>query len=251
MQLGFIGAGSVATAIARGIGEPALVGPIAHGRATELAAEIGGEALETSREVAERADVVVLCHKPRHLPAVVEDLDGQAKAVASMLAATSLTEIEAAFPGVPVYRFMPNIPVEVRRGVFAYAPGTLAAEGPRDELLELLGRAGIIVELPDELLDAAMATMGCGPAFLAAAVESMARAGVALGLSQTDAMRMLSATLIGMGTYLEANDLDAGALRRRVATPGGLTEQGLDLLEERGAPVAFGDAVTFVAERCR
>ena len=64
MKLGFIGAGNMASALARGIGEPILVADIDASKAQALAAELGGEALGSNTEVAERADAVVLCHKP-------------------------------------------------------------------------------------------------------------------------------------------------------------------------------------------
>ena len=60
--------------------------------------------------------------------------------MASIVAATRAA-LEAAYPGVPVYRFIPNIPVEVGRGVLCYARGTRAADGPEEEVLQLFGRA--------------------------------------------------------------------------------------------------------------
>src|SRR5918999_183861 len=127
MKLGLIGAGNMASALARGIGEPPLVHDVDAAKAEALADELGGEALGTGAEVAERADVVVLCHKPPQLAEVAEQLAGKARVVASILAATSTRQLEEAYPGIPVYRFIPNIPAEVRRGVLCYVPGSLAS----------------------------------------------------------------------------------------------------------------------------
>src|SRR5581483_2898160 len=105
MKIGLIGSGNMARAVARGWGRPVLcTDPIAE-RAQALAAEVGGEALATNAEVAQRADLVVLCHKPAQLAAVAEELAPHAKAVASILAATSLAALKESYPGKPVYRF--------------------------------------------------------------------------------------------------------------------------------------------------
>src|SRR5829696_8000636 len=141
MKLGLIGAGNMASALARGIGEPVLVHDVDEAKARSLAEELGGEAVGSNAELAERSDVVVLCHKPAQLEEVAGQVGGRAKAIASILAATPTSRIEAAYPGLPVYRFIPNIPAEVRRGVLCYAAGSLASEGPERELVELFGRA--------------------------------------------------------------------------------------------------------------
>ena len=90
MQIGLIGCGNMARALARGWGRPVLCADPVGQRARDLAAEVGGEALDGNAAVAERADVVVLCHKPAQLRSVAEEVAPKAAAVASILAATSL-----------------------------------------------------------------------------------------------------------------------------------------------------------------
>jgi pyrroline-5-carboxylate reductase len=250
VKLGLIGAGNMASALARGIGEPVLVHDIDTAKAEALASELGGEAVGSAPALAERADVVVLCHKPQQLHEVAEQIS--APAIASILAATTTAQIEAAYPDTPVYRFIPNIPAEVRKGVLCYVPGSLAAQGPEKELLELFGRAGAILRLDDEpLIEPAMALMSCGPAFMALIAESFADAGVEHGLERGDAMRMVVETMGGSAAYLAANEWDAEALRRRVATPGGATERGLIRLEEDGLRQVCRGAVDAVVEGTR
>src|SRR3954471_18233858 len=145
MRIGFIGAGNMATALARGWDEPVLVSDIDHGRAEALAAELGGEAPGTNAYVADASDAVVLCHKPAQLNDVAEEIRDRAKAVISILGGTRIADVEAAYPGLPVYRFMPNIPAEVGHGVFCYAPGSHAADGPEQDVLDMFGRIGTIL----------------------------------------------------------------------------------------------------------
>src|ERR1700730_13616192 len=116
MRVGLIGAGNMARAMARGWGDPVLCSDSGSGRAAQLAAELGGEALDSNAAVADRADLVVLCHQPRQLGAIGAGIRGRAKAVASVLGATTTAALQEAYPGTPVYRLMPNTPVEVRRG---------------------------------------------------------------------------------------------------------------------------------------
>lgn len=249
MRLGLIGAGNMASALARGIGEPVLVADIDREKARALAEELGGEAVESNAALAERADAVVLCHKPQQLEEVAAEASGGAKVLISILAAVTTDRLEEAYPGAPVYRFIPNIPAEVRRGVLCYTPGSRAAEGPEREILELFGRAGTIIRLDDEpLIEPAMALMSCGPAFMALVAESFADAGEAHGLPPKEAVRMVVETMGGAAAYLAEHGYDAEALRARVATPGGATERGLIRLEERGLREVCRAAVDAVVE---
>jgi pyrroline-5-carboxylate reductase len=252
MKLGLIGAGNMASALARGIGEPVLVADVDAAKARALAEELGGEAVASNAELAERADAIVLCHKPKQLDEVAAEASGRARVVISILAATTTDQIEAAYPGVPVYRFIPNMPAEVRRGVLCYTPGSRAADGPEDEVLELFGRAGAVIRLDEEeLIEPAMALMSCGPAFMALVAESFADAGVAHGLAPGDAINMVVETMAGTAAYLARHDYDTAAVRSRVATPGGTTEQGLLRLEDRGLREVCRSAVDAVVEATR
>jgi pyrroline-5-carboxylate reductase len=252
MKLGLIGAGNMASALARGIGEPVLVADVDAGKAEALAAELGGESLASNADLAERADVVVLCHKPKQLAEVAEQVGGRAKVVVSILAATDTAALEAAYPGVPVYRFIPNIPAEVHQGVLCYVPGRLASDGPEREILELFGRAGAVIPLDSEpLIEPAMALMSCGPAFMALVAESFADAGVAYGLERDQALRMTVETMAGTAAYLREHAYGTEAVKARVATPGGTTERGLIALEQRGLGDVCRAAVDAVVEATR
>src|SRR5690242_20191262 len=105
MQVGFIGSGNMARALARGWGEPVLATDAGSGRAAELAGELGGEALRSNRELAERADLVILAHKPAQLAAVAEEAAPAApRVVVSLLARTPQAAVRAAYPESVVFR---------------------------------------------------------------------------------------------------------------------------------------------------
>src|SRR3954469_20740561 len=97
-------------------------------RAQALAAEVGGEAVGSNAEVAQRADLVVLCHKPAQLESVAVEVAPHARAIASILGATPLFAVKEAYPDRPVYRVLPSTPVEVRQGAVIMAAD--GAQGP-------------------------------------------------------------------------------------------------------------------------
>lgn len=249
MVLGIIGAGNMASALARGFGEPVLVADALPERAEALAAEVGGEALASNAEVAARADVVLLAHKPAQLAQVAGEIEP--KAVASILGGTKVGAVEEAYPGRPVYRFLPNIPAEVRRGVTCYVPGALAPDGPEGELVELFERVGMVVHLDEPLVEPAMALMSCGPGFLALVVEAMVDAGVSHGLPAPDARTLAVQTMAGTAAVLDELGIEPHELRRRVTSPGGSTARGLAALEAGGLRTAFHDAVAAVVGGAR
>jgi pyrroline-5-carboxylate reductase len=246
VKLGFIGAGNMASALARGWNEPALVADVDAAKAETLAREIGGEVAADNAQLASGADVVVLCHKPAQLAEVAESTGGAAKAVISILAAVSVAELEEAYPGVPIYRFMPNLAAEVQTGLFCYVAGSRAADGPEEAVLELFGRLGTVVPLEEDLMLAATAIMSCAPAWMALVAEALIDAGESYGFDQADAERLVAGALAGTAALISEGGLSTADVQRRVASPGGLTQKGLDVLEERGVRAAVADAVDVV-----
>lgn len=212
------------------------------GRAKELAREVNGEAVQSNAELAEAVDVVVLAVKPAMLDEVAGELQ-QAKVVISLLGATSLEKVAAAFPDAEVLRVMPNVGVEVRKGVLCVAGGENA------EVRGLLEVLGHVVELPDEEFDAATAVMGCAPAYLALAVEAIAEAGVKDGLDEELARELVVEMTAGTAELLRIRH--PADVRRAVASPGGSTEAGLEALDRGGVREAFEAAVQASLERMR
>jgi pyrroline-5-carboxylate reductase len=248
MQIGLIGCGNMARALARGWGRPVLCAdPIAE-RARSLAAEVGGEALATNAEVARGADLVVLCHKPSQLEDVAREIAPHAQAIASILAVTPLAALEAAYPGRAVYRFMPSLPVEVRQGAVVQAAGSPHDEARDAAVRELFAELGTLVVLEDRLLDVAMGLMSCGPAYVALVAEAQVDAGVRRGIPAPQGAEMVVQTLAGTAELLRRRGYDTLAVRREVASPGGLTARGLAALEQGGLRAAFSGALDAVLQ---
>jgi pyrroline-5-carboxylate reductase len=243
MQIGLIGAGNMARGLARGWGRPVVCTDVLADRAKALADEVGGEALASNAEVAQRADLVFLCHKPPQLKAVAAEVAPHAKAIASILAATPLADVKAAYPDRPVYRILPSTPVEVRQGAVI-----LAADEPQDAELdatvrELLAELGTLVVLDDKLVDVAMGLMSNSPAYYALIVEAQVDAGVRYGIPPDQASQLVVQTMAGTAELLRRQGYDTLAARRAVTSPGGSTARGLDALERGGLRSAFSAAL--------
>jgi pyrroline-5-carboxylate reductase len=246
MQIGLIGSGNMARALARGWGRPVLCSDPLPERAAALAAEVGGEALPSNVEVAQRADLVVLCHKPVQLDAVAGEIAPHAKALASILAATPLQALKDAYPGKPVYRFIPSLPVEVRQGAVVQADGPSQDPVLDIQVHDLFAELGTLVVLPDALVDVAMGLMSCAPAYVALVAEAQVDAGVRHGIPAAQGAELVVQTLAGTAELLRRRANDTHAIRREVASPGGVTARGLDALERAGLRAAFSDALDAV-----
>ncbi|HEY1523284.1 MAG TPA: pyrroline-5-carboxylate reductase [Solirubrobacteraceae bacterium] len=251
MQVGLIGAGNMARALARGWGDPVLCSDGGSGRARELVAELGGEAL-SNRKVAEQADIVVLCHKAYQLRQVGQEIHGLAKAVVSVLGGVSTGMLQNIYRETPVFALMPNTPVEVRRGTIVYAERP-SEQAPVDteverQVLELFERVGVVVRVPEAVLGPATALSGVGPAYQALLVEAQVDAAVRRGLNAALASQLVAETMAGSAALLTARGYDTLAVRREVTSPGGVTARGLAALESAGIRGIFREALDAVIE---
>jgi pyrroline-5-carboxylate reductase len=246
MQVGLVGSGNMARGLARGWGRPILCTDVIADRAQALVDEVGGEVAGSNAALAQKADLVVLCHKPAQLAGVAAEVAPHAKAVASILGAVPLADVKAAYPDRPVYRFLPSTPVELREGVVVRA-----TDGHQDARLDqdvpaLFGELGLLVEIDDALVDAAMGLMSCAPAYVALLAEAQVDAGVRRGLPPDKAADMVVQTFAGTAALLRARGNDTLAVRREVTSPGGATARGLAALERAGVRAAFHDAMDAV-----
>jgi pyrroline-5-carboxylate reductase len=238
MRVGLIGAGNMASALARGWGDPVLCTDAVAVKAQALVDELGGEVAASNAELAQAVDVLFLCHKPDQLGAVAAQVAGNERGttIVSILAGISLDALRSAYPGASkVVRLMPNVAVEIRRGVIC-----VAAESDLDADLQAhLERIATVVPVPERLIEVATAIQGVGPAYVSLFVEAQVDAAVRLGMPPRMAVELATATTEGSAALLAARDFDTLALRRSVTSPGGVTARGLAALEDAGLRAAF------------
>ncbi|CAA9482967.1 MAG: Pyrroline-5-carboxylate reductase [uncultured Solirubrobacteraceae bacterium] len=251
MTVGLVGAGNMARALARGWAQPVLCTDGGSGRAARLAAEVGGEALGSNAELARRAEVIVLAHKPAQLDRVAAEAAPEAagKLVVSLLARVERAALQAAYPGAAVLRVQPNLGVERRCGVSALGSPEGGEEAASvQQARELFEPLGTVVVVPDKLIDVASACSGVGPAYWALAMEAQVDAAIRAGLTPAQASLLVGETMIGTGEILRERDWDTLGLRRAVASPGGVTARGLAALERGGVRAAFSEAMDATVE---
>lgn len=255
MDVGFIGSGNMAAAMARGWAQAGPDSPSrmfftdsGSGRAAALAEETGGSALASNQDLVGRSEIVVLAVKPAALETVAGDLPAPA-VLLSLLGATPLDRLAANFPGSGVFRLMPNLGVEVGKGVICMASDETLAEHTSARVKALLGSIASVHELDDGLIDAATAAMGCSPAYFAVIAEALVGKSVEHGLDPRLASRLVGETMAGTAELLA--NRSPSEVRGAVASPGGSTEAGLEALAEAGGAQAIRAAFEASIARMR
>lgn len=178
MRVGFIGCDETAVALARGWGEAVLCADGDPARAIAMAASIGGDALLSYEAVAERAELVVLCHEPGKLREIADAIAPYAGVLVSTLPDTPLGALRDAYPGRPVYRVAVNPPVQIGRGIVVLAKRP--AQAADDAVRRLFDRLGSVLEIDDALVDPAARLLSD----TAQAVEAIRRRGGRSGLDE-------------------------------------------------------------------
>ena len=197
---------------------------------------------------------VVVCTKPGDVPtALAAAASVGLERVVSIAAGVTTTSIEsvleATLGSVPVVRAMPNTPALVGAGATAIAAGAHASDADLDDAESLLSPVGLVVRVDESLMDTVTAVSGSGPAYVFLLAEAMIDAGVASGLSRSDAEALVAQTLLGASRLLCEQDDDAVALRAAVTSPGGTTEAAIAVLEDRDLRGSMAAAIDAAIRR--
>lgn len=212
------------------------------------------EGLTLVRDVPqEDFDVVLLGVKPQMLDAAalqILPVVGSGTVLLSILAGVELATLASRFPDAgAIVRIMPNLAAAIGRSPLALA-GRGLDEAGRDAVTRLLAPLGMPEWLPSEdLFDAVTALAGCGPAFVYRYIDALAAGAVALGLAHDQAQRLALATTEGAALLAAASEHGPGELAHRVASPGGSTQAGLDVLDADSALARLVEAAMSAAER--
>ena len=226
-NIGFIGAGKMGSAIIKGVLRAGLVDrqqlaasdPIeALGKA--LVEETGVRFTQDNAGLVEASDIVVLAVKPQVMDGVLEALAGIPpgdRLWVSIAAGVPLSRIEGILPeGTHVVRVMPNTPCLVGQAASAYAGGRCATAGDLAKVGQIFSSVGLAVAVEEHHLDAVTALSGSGPAYVFLFIESLAAAGVQLGLSREVAVKLALQTVYG----------SAAMARDAKRAPGGVAGRG-------------------------
>jgi pyrroline-5-carboxylate reductase len=256
MNVGLLGAGHIARALAEGWSLPGerpgrperlTFFDVAPDRAAALAADTGGVAADDIGSLVEACDLVVVAVRPPQ----VEELLGEVgpllghRSLVSVAAGVRLKRLRAMLPdGARVGRMVPNVAAALGLGVFLFVPGTLGSS--RDAIVGLFAAAGTVVELDEERFDVATAVAGCMPGYIARLAEAFIAAGEAGGLPRATAQELTLAGVRGAAAVVAAAG-DPAAVVAAAATPGGMTAAGLAALDAHGIGGAVAAAVRAAA----
>ncbi|XP_052764435.1 uncharacterized protein LOC128206171 [Mya arenaria] len=254
MTVGFIGAGRMAQAMARGFisagvikAENIMLSDVNPHMLNSIKKDLGVKITECNREVVTRSDLIVLAVKPNVVSPILKEVSSdvsKTKLLVSIAAGIPISAIEQLLPkGSRVIRVMPNTPALVLAAASVLAPGQAVVDGDTDLVIELLQCIGIAEPGSEKLLDAVTGLSGSGPAYTYMAIEALADGGVKMGLPRDLAMKLAAQTMLGAAKMVLETGKHPGQLKDEVCSPGGTTIAALHKLERAGFRATLIDAV--------
>ena len=262
LKIGFLGAGKMATALARGFIHAKLVkgnqllaaDPIDVAR-KHFADETAAKTVAANLEVAKAANVLILATKPDQVAAVLSEISGvftRNHLLISIAAGVTISRLENALPaGARVVRVMPNTPALVGAGAAGFALGKNATAADGELAKKLLSAVGIALPVKESLLDAVTGLSGSGPAYVYLFIDALSDGGVASGLPRDIATQLAAQTVLGSAKMVLETGQHPGALKDQVTSPGGTTIEGLHELEKGNLRGAVMSAVRAATEKSK
>lgn len=261
LRLGFVGAGRMATALARGCLQAGLVaeGGLLASDPSESARSRFDSQLPTakvfanSNPVLAEAEVVVLAIKPQVVPEVLAEIHEFVEPrhlVISIAAGITLQRLMSGLPsGTRAIRVMPNTPCLIGQGASCFSRGEFATREDVETVRQMLASVGDVHETPEQQLDAVTGLSGSGPAFVYEVIEALSRGGTAMGLPPELALCLAAQTVSGAAKMVQETGASPAELRDQVTSPGGTTLAGLESLQRDDAVAAFARAVEAATRR--
>lgn len=260
-HLGFIGAGTMALGLARGIRDAGLAGAItAHDpvreRLDRFCAAVGATAAADNGAVAAQAEIVFLAVKPQDVETVAAELaaagvDLAGRLVVSIAAGVTLARLAGRLPAARLIRVMPNLPCVVGEMAAGFACGPTATGEDARAVGGLLRALGVALEVDEGDLDAVTALSGSGPAFMARLLQAFIDAGAACGLPRETARALTLQTAKGTAALLQERGYETADFIDMVSSPGGTTAAGSAVLESSDLRAVIADTIAAAAARGR
>jgi len=210
--------------------------------------------LNNISELASKIDLVVLVVKPQDISKVIKELSkiSTAKIVLSLAAGISTNYLETRLPkGITVIRAMPNLACSIGEGMICITHSEAASKKYIDKVSDILQLTGKVIKVDEENMAVITGLSGSGPAFVYTFIESLADAGVRLGLKRELAVNLAAQTTLGASKLVIFTGEHTSILKDKVVTPGGTTIEGLVELEKNGFKGIIIESVSKSAEKAR
>jgi len=242
-SIGFLGAGKMATALAKGFVQAGLVSPeqliasdISEAARVAFAKETGAKTVASNPDSVKFAHILILAVKPDQVAGALADIHEhmtEKHLLISIAAGVTLARLEAGLgKEARVIRVMPNTPALVGASATGFALGKSATAADADLAKKLFSAVGVAFQVKESLLDAVTGLSGSGPAYVYLFIESLSDGGVAAGLPREVATRLAAQTVLGAARMVLETGQHPGALKDMVTSPGGTTIEGLHELEK-------------------
>ncbi|HWN97072.1 MAG TPA: pyrroline-5-carboxylate reductase [Methylomirabilota bacterium] len=262
LKIGFLGAGKMASALAKGFVAAKIVAPqqiiasdVMEPARAAFAKDVGGRVADSNVKVLKFANVLILAVKPDQVAGVLAEIKPaftDKHLLISIAAGVTLTKLENALPmKARVIRVMPNTPALVGAGASAYALGSHASGADGELAQKLLAAVGVAFAVKESLLDAVTGLSGSGPAYAFQIIEALSDGGVAAGLPRDIATQLAAQTLLGSAKMVLETGIHPGALKDMVTSPGGTTIEGLHEMEKGKVRGALMNAVRAATEKSK
>src|SRR5438034_42724 len=260
LKIGFLGAGKMATALAKGFIDARLVtrervlasDPVTNAR-SHFTKVTAAKTTTENTAVLQFAPVVLLAVKPDQVADVLKGIQSEfteKHLMISIAAGVPLSKLESTLPAnARVVRVMPNTPALVGASASAYALGKSATPEDGQLAQKLFAAVGVAFQVKESLLDAVTGLSGSGPAYAFLMIEALSDGGVAAGLPREVATRLAAQTILGSAKMVLETGIHTGALKDMVTSPGGTTVEGLHELEKGKVRGALISAVRAAAEK--
>jgi pyrroline-5-carboxylate reductase len=240
-KLGFFGAGKMAEGILAAAAlqkdydpKSVLMAEIIPERAKDLAKRLHVRTTPDVKEVAKEAPVIFLSVKPQDVEALAKEVKPvltKKQLVVSIVAGKSLATLRKFLgPSVRLVRVMPNLALRAKEGMCAICPAKNATAADVKRVAKILDGAGKTIVLKEKAFDAVTALSGSGPAFFAYMEQAMMEGGMKLGLKADEARLLAEQTMLGTAAYLRQSGADLETFINGVATKGGTTAAGMEVL---------------------
>lgn len=254
-QIGFVGAGNMATALIRGVlaaklarPEQVLIFDVDAGKMDRLVEAHQVVTAKNNCDLVGRCDLVVLAVKPQVMGQVLQEIAPAVRGdqcFISIAAGITLARLEGALgPNARVIRTMPNTPALIGAGAAAIARGHAASDEDAAVAQAIFGAVGSAVVLDEKYLDAVTAISGSGPAYLFFFVEALFEAAERTGLEREIGQALVKQTILGAARMVSELSQTPAQLREAVTSPGGTTAAALAVLREGG----FADLIVRAVE---
>ncbi len=259
-NIGFIGAGKMASAIIKGILKSGVISSeqlLATQAETETLQEkskdLGINVIMNNKELVKKSDIIFIATKPGQVEDVLEEISDLVtldKLIVSIAAGVTTKNIESFLaPNSAVIRVMPNTPALVNEGMSALCKGSNTKNEQLDYIKQLLETIGKCIIVEENQMDVVTAISGSGPAFIYKVVNDIARAGEKLGLDYEKSLILSIQTALGSAKMAEQRTISMENLISNVATKGGCTRVGIDNMESLDTEKIFYEVIKSTAEK--